>query len=265
MTHPVLKPRVWAEAARLAPRVRLRELPRIVLRVDGIDLEVPRDRLWAFRSGTYYERNVAELLRRTLREQDAPVFYDLGAHIGYYALAAAALAEQVYAFEPASATHAVLERNIGRNEAANVRAFRLAVVDDARDLTLNLYETSGNNSVVDRRLAHLQRRGAEPVPGTSLDALVAEGLRPPTLIKMDVEGSELRALQGARATIERARPVIFVEWWSEGARDAGHSLGELAAELRSRGYTLRGLADDPEDLALHDLAAPGLGTVIATP
>lgn len=268
MTPRLLRPRIWAEAVRLVPRLQAGELlrGRLVLRVDGLLIEVPRARLWTFRSGTYYERNVVRWFVRALREQQTPVVYDLGAHVGYYALRAAAAAEQVYAFEPASATYEVLERNVARNGLRNVRPFRLAVVDREAELDLNLYETSGNNSIVDRRLPHLSRVGLEPVPGVGLDELVeSEGLSPPTLMKLDVEGSELAALRGARRTIERHRPVILVEWWDEGARDAGHSLDDLAAELSSHGYSLAGLSEAPDDEQLHELTEAGIGTLVAVP
>jgi FkbM family methyltransferase len=234
--------------------------------VDGLRIEVPRSRLWTFRTRTYYERNVVKWFVRTLRGQRDPVVYDLGSNVGYYALRAASLANAVYAFEPASATFEVLERNIARNGFANVRPFRLAVVDQDEELMINLYETSGNNSVVDRRLEHLSRVGRESVRGVALDHLIAsEGLKPPSLIKLDVEGSELAALRGAREIIRHARPVIFIEWWEEGARDAGYSLDELALELSSHGYNLAGLTGNPMEQPLDDLSDPRVGMVLATP
>lgn len=48
------------------------------------------------------------------------------------------------------------------------------------------------------------------VAATTVDAL-AKQHGDPDLIKIDVEGHELRVIQGATRTLERARPGLFVE------------------------------------------------------
>ena len=49
------------------------------------------------------------------------------------------------------------------------------------------------------------------VPTATLDSLVESGMiLPPNYIKMDIEGSELLALQGARKIFQRNRPVLFL-------------------------------------------------------
>ncbi len=51
-----------------------------------------------------------------------------------------------------------------------------------------------------------QREGSYPVRTTTIDAFCAEkGIRP-TFIKMDIEGAEPYAVEGARETIARCRP-----------------------------------------------------------
>ena len=39
----------------------------------------------------------------------------------------------------------------------------------------------------------------------------ALGLRPPDLVKMDVEGAEVAALPGMQATLARHRPILLLE------------------------------------------------------
>jgi FkbM family methyltransferase len=48
------------------------------------------------------------------------------------------------------------------------------------------------------------------LPATTIDHLVHVGVTPPSVITMDVEGSELHVLRGAEATIEQHRPLLFV-------------------------------------------------------
>jgi FkbM family methyltransferase len=253
-------------AHRLAPAELLRG--RLVVRLDGLRLEVPPDRIWAYRGGTYYERNVHRRWLEALRGLGQPVVYDAGAHAGFYSLTASPLASEVHAFEPSPATFALLERNLARNDARNVTARRLALGDEEGEVELRLYSASGNNSLVGRALPHLRPRGRASVEAATLDGLVEAGLPPPGLVKLDIEGSELRALRGARAVLGRHRPVVFMEFWAQGAENAGHSLEDLAGELETHGYTLLGLSEHLDDATLHPRSRwheLAVGNVVAVP
>ena len=49
------------------------------------------------------------------------------------------------------------------------------------------------------------------VPLTTIDRLVEDGLRAPTILKVDVETLEANVIRGALATIEKSRPVVTLE------------------------------------------------------
>ena len=271
-TSRLLRPGTIVSALDLLRRTDPRELLRrkIVLEVDDFRLEVPRDRLWAFLGGKYYERNVRHWWRRFLARQERAVVYDAGAHAGYYALAAASAgAAHVYAFEPAPATSALLERNVARNRFSQVRTFALALSDHDGHSDLRLFTASGNNTLATDALPHLVPRGRARVVVRRLDTLVeSERLAPPSLFKLDVEGSELAALRGARDVLGRHKPVVFMEYWHEGALNAGHALDDLERELQSHGYRLFGLSEDLDDFRLHPRASwagTGIGNVVAVP
>ena len=75
------------------------------------------------------------------------------------------------------------------------------------------------------------------VPVRRADALLAGRQFPGSLVlKLDVEGSELSFLRGARALIEERRPVILFELSAVQARAAGHEPQDLLAELGKLGY-----------------------------
>jgi FkbM family methyltransferase len=61
----------------------------------------------------------------------------------------------------------------------------------------------------DARLLTGDESGGEEVPVVSLDQYF-EDRRPPTLIKMDIEGAEADALHGAARVIEAARPTLAI-------------------------------------------------------
>ena len=74
-----------------------------------------------------WEPHVTPLFRRLLSEGD--VFADVGAHIGFYTLIASEIvgpAGCVDALEPRSTTRELLEMNVKRNEASNVRLLAVA-------------------------------------------------------------------------------------------------------------------------------------------
>ena len=73
------------------------------------------------------------------------------------------------------------------------------------------------------------------------DDLLASEPTPPKLIKIDVEGYELRALQGLERCISTWRPAIVTELVSEHLRRAGTDRAEVNDLMQGCGYTPYGL------------------------
>lgn len=185
-------------------------------------------------------RLVASLLRR------GDVVYDIGANVGLYTLIAARRVGAegvVYAFEPAAETFAILEQNIARNGlASRVRLFRSGVSDVLGALDLlggGDYRAYASFAAPNER-DHSGRR--ERVRIQSLDELVPE-LRPPTFVKIDVEGWESRVLRGAESTLTAHHPDLLVEFNAAACTAAGTSTAALYAQLVELGYRLYRLED----------------------
>jgi FkbM family methyltransferase len=250
---------------------------RRAYRVNGNVMELPDDVMaWTFSDGTYYERNVEYWFRQALEAVPGAVVYDVGANYGYYTLVAAALADAVYAFEPVSSTYVVLRQNVDRNRLSNVEIVRLALGAESATRPITLYSASGSNSIArpPESVEHLEIKGFENVPVRTLDSLLADRqIRPPDLIKIDTEGSELAVLCGARSTLASYRPLLIFEHRDKIARDAGYTLDSIRDELRPYGYELRGLSDpfvgDRHDRTLYRVisheASATIGTLVAVP
>lgn len=77
------------------------------------------------------------------------------------------------------------------------------------------------------------------MPLETIDQLVARSdLDRLDLVKLDIEGSEVDALDGATATIERFHPTIMLEAEEARLASQGRSKEDLARALDELGYEL---------------------------
>jgi len=152
-------------------------------------------------------------LQNKLRAGD--VFIDVGANIGLWTLVAATSvgpSGRVFSFEPNPTTFDRLLENIGLNEKMScVEAFSKAVSADERVVSfvcnrqhnLSAISSSGPDGCYTKN-----------VPTLALDSLLANELVASRLagIKLDTEGHELGALQGASGLIEKRWPWLIIEF-----------------------------------------------------
>ena len=74
-------------------------------------------------------------------------------------------------------------------------------------------------------------------PTITLDELaIAKGLARVDMLKIDIDGYDYFALQGAVGILARYRPIIFIELSDDEARRCGHSLADTFALLTAAGY-----------------------------
>jgi FkbM family methyltransferase len=174
-------------------------------------------------------------------------FYDIGANIGFFTLLAARLVGPkgaVVAFEPLPANVDQLRKTIALNDLSNV-----TVVASAMSSTESVGQFAPGRDARDAgRLVAQPADGTIEVRVTTVDAAAEQrSLRPPSVIKVDVEGEEVETLRGALETIARHRPVLLVEvhWLGRLFLDF---VEEALAPLGYRASTLGGeqLPADPD-------------------
>ena len=221
---------------RLLPPVRL-----IIVTLDKgfrmqLDLADPEQRQVYF-FGHYHERYEAALVADLL--DPGEVFWDVGANIGYFALVAAAAVGdpgQVLAFEPGTAALERLRANLALNHYKNMVIYPLAVAEAEGEATLYRAEGIADSSA-SLFAALAGSAGGEVCRTVALDGfLKKEKLRPPDFLKLDVEGAELRALQGAAQILAEHRPLLLVEMEEKNLRAAGASKAAIQAFLTDFGY-----------------------------
>lgn len=188
---------------------------------------------WTYAHGLY-EPEVTRTFLGTLREGMTVV--DAGANIGYYTILAAAVvgeAGRVYSFEPDPRNYRVLGSNVRRNGFRNVRVVRKAIADRSGSLGFHPdpWRTEG-------WVAFDDDHHAMEVQATSLDAFFAGLSWPPVdLVKMDIEGSEQRALEGMTELAARNPAMqMILEVNPHALRRNGSSVAGLSERLLSLGF-----------------------------
>jgi len=134
---------------------------------------------------------------------------DVGANQGFFAFAFSRIADRVEAFEPNPDCASFAQRMLGRrarvhavalsNKSAR-REFVVPVSDEG--LVLHLGGALAKDGGVDARTIRFE------VEVRTLDSYGFTDVR---VIKVDVEGSEMEVLEGAREAILRDRPALIVE------------------------------------------------------
>ena len=108
--------------------------------------------------------------------------------------------KKIYAFEPDPENYAVCLEKKARFGLSEVQLFPAGVWSE--ETVLHFSATNDGGS-------HISEEGAVTVPVMSIDETVDPADRV-TMIKMDIEGAELEALNGARKVIQRDRPKLAI-------------------------------------------------------
>jgi FkbM family methyltransferase len=167
---------------------------------------------------------------------------DVGANYGYTASYFASECGPdgfVLSVEPEPDTRALLEHNMRVNDHHNVKVVPCAAGAERGWTELWRSETNLANHSVNQALVPNVRDSVR-VEVRTVDDLVAEFIpdRPPTLLKIDVEGWEWEVMQGSLGVLENARPAVWLEYWPDGIRANGNDPRGVLDILYDRGYAI---------------------------
>jgi FkbM family methyltransferase len=164
---------------------------------------------------------------------DGMTVYDVGAYHGILTLFFATRAARVVAYEPNQVNRARLIENLRLNHLPNAQVRGLALGEEARSATLSYDPLMPGGGRVDGT-----GELSQCIEITTLDQdIAANSLPAPDLIKIDIEGFELAALLGARETLARHHPALFLEMHGETMREKKRNAGAIIAFLCDAGYT----------------------------
>jgi FkbM family methyltransferase len=171
------------------------------------------------------------------------IILDVGANIGTHSVILARKAKlgRVYAFEPQSVAFSILQNNIIYNQLSNVIALHYAISAlDNHTVSMDNFSFVGGGGIINNGSLRLSNFKNDNVIGeVSLSRTIDSfNFKSVNFIKMDIQGSEVMALSGAKKTIKKSRPIIFIEIEDIHLEALGYSSKELEAKIRSFQYAI---------------------------
>ncbi|MFM5953548.1 MAG: FkbM family methyltransferase [Novosphingobium sp.] len=182
----------------------------------------------------YYE---PELLAVGRLIERGSVVLDIGGSFGIFALFMAHFTGPnglVHSFEPGSFSHQQILANVALNAVGKRITVHRAAASDRPD-RLRLFHVG--NAPVTFSVGGGAGIEAEEVPAVRIaDALAPEDAARVGFIKIDVEGYEIAALEGARPILEARHPPIMFEVSADALARQGQTPDDVFAYLGAYGY-----------------------------
>lgn len=195
-----------------------------------------------------YEPFETQLFRDTVKK--GMVVVDIGANIGFFTVIAAqrvGASGSVFVFEPEPANFGFLKKTCELNRFTHVTLDQRAVSDTRGKSALYITpENTGAYSLVDNR----KTGSSIPIETETLDTiLTSHNISSVDIIKMDIEGAELNALQGME-TIIKASPnvIMFTEFFPQAIRRFGKDPLNFLMLLKKFGFSLSHIDEDTKQL-----------------
>lgn len=183
------------------------------------------------------------------------VVVDVGANYGHVSLSGRLpYRAQVYFIEPHPELADCLTRSISLNKGLRAQVYNVAASDREGLVTLNVYpESSGLSSIDDQ-----EEEGATSlkVPATRLDHLIAPSSTSRLLVKLDVEGHEVRALRGMQDLLAQADGFLGLCEFGNLTAEQAQELGDSFTTYLVNRFTLERVPADGR--ALNDLVSTGI-------
>jgi FkbM family methyltransferase len=173
---------------------------------------------------------------------------DVGANRGQFALFARRRFPdaELFCFEPLPEAHRKLTEVVGRDQGVRLEQCAIGAVEGS--MSLNVSRSDDSSSLL--RPTSLQLRTFPKTDAVSsinvntktLDgAIDTERLRPPFLLKIDVQGFELEVIRGAERLLGQDGDLLVESSFAE-LYDGQALADELVAALLAQGYRLRGIS-----------------------
>lgn len=196
-----------------------------------------------------YDKTGLYFIEQILSKLKPSVIFDIGASIGNHALRMSQHCQSLYLFEPQATLVAQLKTTASLNNLHHWHIFNVGLSDEEKKLTLykNLrsnIETSfvaelkGDDFLTEESQVCI---GDEIVKRNTLSSL--------DFIKIDVEGFEAKVILGLQHSIQKFRPVIFMEWDKEITKEQFRKYDVFSKVFAN--YEIKAITRSPYASSLH--------------
>lgn len=197
---------------------------KVNVNLDGILLSLPLalDYLWLVKSD--WELEEKEFMKKSARSEG--IILDIGSNIGYHTimLAKSNPNSKIFSIEASPTIFNTLKENCMLNRLQNIIFFNNAVTDQ-NDEIINFYKrdtmSTTDKTILEDWLVPENEIKIEKTKTITLDSLLErEGIRSISLLKMDIEGAEVLAFEGAKFSLETKKiQNMIIEYHSYSNRD----------------------------------------------
>jgi FkbM family methyltransferase len=200
-----------------------------------------------------YESQMHEVLDAILTPET--YFFDGGANIGYWSILVQNRARGVVAVEATPRTFERLQENAGLNGSQVTTRLGALWRADGEPLTIVTHARRHARSSVVTRRDEVGEGGyfAESVTSVTIDSLAGEyfsDASAPVILKLDVEGAEIAALEGAKRTFAERDVVVLYE---DHGRDPSCGVSVYLADLGFKLFAFPSGAS-PEEVSPRQIA-----------
>ncbi len=194
---------------------------------DGIRMELVlneyvQSQLYLF--GTF-EPATVKVLKRLVKSGDTVL--DIGANVGYLSLVLAKCvgnSGKVFSFEPDAKNFALLKRNLELNADCNIEPIATAVSDSHQPI--RLYHAKFDFNAGAHSMLPSEKHSTDfiEISATTIDDFAkSHELKKIDVIKIDIEGAEMKAFNSMSETLRQSRPVVVCELCEEHQVRAGYT------------------------------------------
>lgn len=208
----------------------------------GIKLYTPKTSTGLKLQYGLYEKNEFKFLTKQLKSSD--ICIDVGANIGAYSLFFAKNCRKVISFEPITFNCKLLELSANINFIKNIKLKNVSISDFEGECKFLVANETGLSGIISEDIYKHKNYLKETyndfvkkiitIKSKTIDSF---NIKKVDIIKIDVEGAELKVVKGASKTLLRCRPrILMIECEDKSLRLYRDSLEELINELKDLNY-----------------------------
>lgn len=182
--------------------------------------------------------------------KESQIILDIGTNIGSTMLrflSEVGINGFVYGFEPDPINFQEATKNLSLNNFRNYKLFNLGLGNEKGSLSMvtPVESNRGGNRISIKDSVD----SANKVEIVTLDSLnLDKEINKIDLVKIDVEGFELKVLEGGIDLIKKFRPIFFIELDNNNLKEVGDSASDLIEFLNSLNYSItHSLTKEPVD------------------